>query len=95
MLDNVLPTVQKFILQIFYPVTNYLNSALQYLDQVQIQPARALKLDYFLGPISVLGPEWRALVGAIIGCLLILFTAFVVRGIYNLYLLFKTGVKWW
>lgn len=92
---SILIAMEKFILQIFYPVTNFLNSALSYLDNVRLQPARFLNLDYFLGPISILGPDWRHLIGAIIGSITILFMVFIAKGAYNLYLLFKQGVKWW
>jgi len=92
---SILIAMEKFILQIFSPVTNFLNSALDYLDNVQLQPARALNLDYFLGPISMLGPEWRQLIGAVIGSITILFMVFIAKGAYNLYLQFKSGVKWW
>lgn len=92
---SILVAMEKFILQIFYPVTNFLNSALNYLDNVRLQPARLLNLDYFLGPVSILGPEWRSLIGAVIGSITILFMVFIAKGAYNLYLLFKQGVKWW
>lgn len=92
---SILVAMEKFILQIFYPVTNFLNSALDYLNNVRLQPARALNLDFFLGPVSMLGPEWRQLIGAIIGSITILFMVFIVKGAYNLYLMFKQGVKWW
>ncbi len=96
MFDGViLATIEKFVLQIFSPVINYLSSALEYLNNIRLEPARALNLDYFLGPISMLGPEWRQLIGAIIGSITILFIIFIVKGAYNLYLLFKEGVKWW
>lgn len=91
----ILATIEKFVLQIFSPVTNYLNSSLNYLSNVRLQPARALNLDYFLGPVSMLGPDWRQLIGAIIGSITILFIVFIVKGAYNLYLMFKQGVKWW
>lgn len=92
---SILIAIEKFILQIFYPVSNFLNSSLDYLDNVKMQPARALNLDYFLGPISMLGPEWRQLVGAVIGSITILFMVFIAKGAYNLYIMFKQGVKWW
>lgn len=92
---SILIAIEKFILQIFSPVTNFLNSALDYLDNIQLQPARFLNLDYFLGPVSMLGPEWRALISSVIGSITILTMVFIVKGIYNLYLMFKQGVKWW
>lgn len=95
MMPGLLATLEKFIMGIFDPIYDFLGDTLSQLYQIQMQPQRYLHLDYFLGPISMLGPGWVALISSIIASLTIIFITFATKSLWNLYLQFKEGIKWW
>lgn len=77
------------------PVQSLLEAAISYLVNIQLVAARGIDLNYYLGWVGVMGPGWAALVMSVIASLFLLATVFVSRSVYNLYLGFKHGVKWW
>ncbi len=77
------------------PVQQFLNNAIDRMQDIQLVAERGLNLNYYLGPITHLGSGWTALVMSLIGSLILLSVIFLVRSGYNIYLNFKQGVKWW
>ncbi|KLU61841.1 hypothetical protein CEB3_c17590 [Peptococcaceae bacterium CEB3] len=77
------------------PIISLLQNALNYLGQVSLVAGRGLNLDYFLGPIVLMGPGWQMLIGSIVASAFLLLVVLIVRKSYDMYLAFKTGVKWW
>ena len=77
------------------PVQSLLEASIGYLVNLQMVAARGIDLNYYLGWVGALGPGWVALVISVIASLFLLATVFVSRSVYNLYLGFKQGVKWW
>ncbi len=77
------------------PIVEILVSVRDQLDSISIVAARGLNLDFFLGPISGLGWEWRALIVSVAASALLLLTVMAVRKIYAIYLSLKEGVQWW
>lgn len=65
------------------------------LDYIAYVSARGLNLDYFLGPVAMLGPQWRILVVSVVASAFIILTVMVARKGYGMYLALKEGVKWW
>jgi len=86
---------QRIIDTIFDPIIQMLATARDYLDQAAVVAARGLNLDYFLGPVSMLGWQWKALVSSVIASAFLLLMVVVVRKAYGMYLALKEGVKWW
>lgn len=95
MIPGLLASIEKIIDGFFYPAMNYLSNVNYQLYKIQIEPQRYLKLDYFLGPISMLGPGWIALIDSVIGALIMIFLVFSAKALWNLYLHFKESVQWW
>ena len=77
------------------PITTLLQNALNYLGQVSLVASRGLNLDYYLGPIMMFGTGWRMLIASIVSSAFLLLIITIVKNTYNLYLAFKSGVKWW
>lgn len=77
------------------PITTMLQDALNYLGQITLVAGRGLNLDYFLGPIMMLGSAWQMLIGSIVSSAFLILVVTVVRKTYDFYLAFKSGVKWW
>lgn len=86
---------QRIVDTFFNPVIQFLVATRDRLDYISQVAARGLNLDYFLGPISMLGPEWRSLIGSVVACAFLLITILVARKGYSIYLSLKEGVKWW
>ncbi len=86
---------QRIIDSIFDPVIQILAAARDQLDQVSMVAARGLNLDYYLGPVSMLGTEWQLLIGSVVASAFLLITVLVARKGYGIYLALKEGVKWW
>jgi len=86
---------QRIVDTILDPVIQILVVARDRLDYVSMVASRELNLDYFLGPVSMLGPEWRILVGSVVASTFLILTVLVARKGYGLYLALKEGVKWW
>jgi len=86
---------QRIVDTFFNPIIQILVTARDRLDYISHVAARGLNLDYFLGPVSMLGPEWRALIGSVVACAFLLITVLVARKVYGIYLSIKEGVKWW
>lgn len=86
---------QRIIDTIFDPIIQMLVSARDQLDQASMVAARGLHLDYFLGPVSMLGWQWKALISSVVASAFLLLTIVAVRKGYGLYLALKEGVKWW
>ena len=86
---------QRIIDSIFNPVIQILTVARDRLDHISMVAARGLNVDYYLGPISMLGPEWRTLIGSIIASAFMIVIVLLARRAYALYLALKEGVKWW
>ena len=77
------------------PITTMLQNALNYLGQVSLIAGRGLNLDYFLGPLAMMGSGWTMLIGSIVSSAFLLLVVLVVRKTFDMYLAFKSGVKWW
>jgi len=86
---------QRIVDSIFDPVIQILISARDHLDAAALVAARGLNLDYFLGPISMLGGAWRTLIFTVVASAFLLLSVLTARKIYSLYLALKEGVKWW
>jgi len=86
---------QRIIDTIFDPIIQILATARDYLDQAAIVVARGLNLDYYLGPVAMLGWEWKALISSVIASAFLLLIVVVARKAYGMYLALKEGVKWW
>lgn len=87
--------LQRIVDTILGPIITILTQARDHLDAVSTVAARGLNLSYFLGPVSMLGPQWRTLIVSIILSATLLLTVFVARRLYAMYLSLKEGVKWW
>lgn len=86
---------QRIIDTIFDPVIRILITARDNLDAAALTASQGLNLDYYLGPISMLGWQWRALVATIVASAFLIICVLVARKVYGLYLAIKDGVKWW
>lgn len=86
---------QRIVDTFFNPIIQVLVAARDRLDYISMVAARGLNLDYFLGPISMLGPEWRGLLGSVVASTFLLITVLVAKKGYSIYLSLKEGVKWW
>lgn len=86
---------QRIIDSFFDPIIEILITARDRLDYISMVAARGLNLDYFLGPVSMLGPEWRALIASVVASAFLIVTILTARKVYGMYLAFKEGVKWW
>lgn len=86
---------QRIVDTFLNPVINILVSVRDRLDYISQVSARGLNLDYFLGPVAMLGPQWKTLIASLIASALIILTVLVARKGYGLYLALKEGVKWW
>jgi hypothetical protein len=86
---------QQITDSIITPLIEILAKARYRLETLSLVAARGLNLDYFLGPLSLLSPEWRVLIGSIIASSFLILGVLVARKTYGLYLAFKEGVKWW
>lgn len=89
------PTFRDLVDSITGPAQQLLQSGIDRINSIPLVAARGLNLDYFLGPISMLGPAWVGLVKTVIGSIILIATVFFIRALYNLYLAFKQGIKWW
>lgn len=86
---------QRIVDTIILHVINMLTTVRDELESISLVAARGLNLDYFLGPVSMLGPQWTALVSSVIASAFLILTVLIARKGYNLYLSLKSGVKWW
>lgn len=86
---------QRIVDTIFDPVIRILVSARDNLDAAALVAARGINLDYFLGPVSMLGWQWRTLIVTVVSCAFLILCVLVARKGYALYLAIKDGVKWW
>lgn len=77
------------------PVITILTSARDHLNEVALVAGRGLNLDYFLGPIMLLGSGWQMLIGSVVSSGFLLLVVLMARKGYSLYLALKDGVKWW
>lgn len=77
------------------PITTMLQNSLNYLGHISLVAGRGLNLDYFLGPIMMLGSAWQMLIGSIVSSAFLILVVLIVRKTYDFYLSFKSGVKWW
>lgn len=87
--------LKSIIDTILGPVITFLNYALDKLNSISMVADRGLNLDYYLGSIGALGPNWITLVKTLILCLALLTLVFVTKTVYNIYLNAKEGVQWW
>lgn len=87
--------MQGIIDSIFQPVIDILRTARDTLEGMSLVAARGLNLDYFLGPLSLLGWQWRTLISSIVASAFLLLSVLVVRKVYSIYLALKEGAKWW
>lgn len=92
---SIFSAFQRIIDSVFDPAIQILTAARDKLDNIALVAARGLNLDYFLGPISMLGWQWRTLIVSVVASAFLLLTVLVVRKLYALYLTLKDGVKWW
>lgn len=77
------------------PIQTILTNARDHLNNISLVAGRGLNLDYYLGPISMLGPGWSMLIGSIISSSFLILVVLMARKGYGLYLALKEGVKWW
>lgn len=77
------------------PVQTILSDTVNRLDNIALVAGRGLNMDYFLGPIMLLGSGWQMLMSAIVSSAFLLLVILVARKGYGLYLSLKEGVKWW
>lgn len=77
------------------PVQSILINARDQLNHVALVAGRGLNLDYFLGPISMLGTGWTMLIGSVVSSAFLILVVLMARRGYNLYLALKDGVQWW
>lgn len=57
--------------------------------------AQGLDVSAWLSPIAILGPDWVRVVNAILSGASLVLVFWIGKKVYNLYLNFKQGVKWW
>jgi len=86
---------QRIVDTFLGPVINILVAVRDRLDYISQVAARGLNLDYFLGPVMMLGPGWQTLIGSAIASAFLILTVLVARKGYGIYLALKEGVKWW
>lgn len=86
---------KRIVDTILGPVIEILTAARNHLEDVSLVAARGLNLDYYLGPVSGLGWQWRTLVFSVCASAALVLSILVARKIYSLYLGLKEGVKWW
>lgn len=86
---------QRIVDTFLSPVINILVAVRDRLDAVSLVAARGLNLDYFLGPVVMLGPQWKALISSVLLSAFLILTVLIARKGYGLYLALKEGVKWW
>jgi len=87
--------MQRIIDSLFNPIIQVLTQARDYLENASKISAKGLNLDYFLGPVSMLGWQWRSLILSVISSVILIVTILAVRKLYGLYLAMKEGAKWW
>lgn len=87
--------VHAIVDTILGPITTMLQNSLNYLGQISLVAGRGLSLDYFLGPLIMLGSGWQMLFGSIVSSAFLLLVVLIVRKTFDMYLSFKSGVKWW
>lgn len=86
---------QRIVDTFLQPIINILVAVRDRLDYVSMVAARGLNLDYYLGPVMMLGPQWRVLIASVIAGAFLTLTVLVARKGYGIYLALKEGVKWW
>lgn len=86
---------QRIVDSFFNPVINILVAVRDRLDYISNVSARGINLDYYLGPVAMLGSQWKALIVSVIASAMIILTVLVARKGYGIYLALKEGVKWW
>jgi len=86
---------QRIIDSFTSPVITILTAARDHLTSVSLVAARGINLDYYLGPVSMLGPSWTALILSLVGSLILILGVLTAQQVYNIYLSLKEGVQWW
>ncbi len=77
------------------PITTILTTARDNLDSVALVAGRGLNLDYYLGPVMMLGPGWQVFITSVLSSAFLLLVVLTARKGFGLYLALKQGVKWW
>lgn len=57
--------------------------------------AQGIDISAWLAPVSLLGPEWVRVINALLAGATLVFTFWIAKKVYSLYLEYKQGVKWW
>lgn len=57
--------------------------------------AQGIDISAWLAPVSILGLNWVRVINALLAGATLVFTFWIAKKVYNLYLLYKQGVKWW
>jgi hypothetical protein len=57
--------------------------------------AQGIDISSWLAPISILGPDWVKVVNSLLAGATLVFTFWIGKRVYALYLQFKEGVRWW
>jgi hypothetical protein len=73
-------------------ILNTINGKLDALSQITGQ---GLDISRWLSPIGLLGPAWVKVVNSLLAGATIVLTVWLVKRVYNIYLQFKEGVKFW
>lgn len=87
--------MMELIDTIFGPVQEVLIDVLTKLQTVSLVASRGIDLDKYLGWYSQLGSGWVMLFKMVVSSLLLLVTVYFAKRLYNVYLMFKEGVRWW
>jgi len=86
---------KNFIDNIFSMPENILNLVMDKLDGASNLVAQGINVSDWLSPISLLGPEWTKVVNALFAGATLVFSTWIAKRVYALYLSFKEGVRWW
>jgi len=87
--------MKDIIDSILGPIQQFLSYSIEKIQSIQLVAERGLDLNYYLGPITQIGPGWVALCFSLISSIVLITVVFLARSGYSLYLNFKEGVKWW
>jgi hypothetical protein len=56
---------------------------------------QGIDISAWLAPVSLLGPSWVRVINSLLAGATLVFTFWIAKRIYALYLQFKEGVRWW
>ncbi len=86
---------KNLIDNIFSLPESILNLVIDKLSGASQLAAQGIDVSSWLAPISLLGPSWVKVVNSLLAGATLVFTFWIGKKVYNLYLNFKQGVQWW